>query len=456
MRFVVQLIAYLIAIGILVSAHEFGHFWVARRLGFKVLRFSIGFGKPLWIRTARDGTEYAIGTIPFGGFVRMADEREAPVASEDAARAFNRRPIWQRILVLLAGAGANFVFAILACWVLFMHGIPGERAVLGSVRADSIAARAGLLAGDEIVRVGGRDVATRQGAVLEVLNHLTDDGHLELGLRNGTSTRTATIDIPASQRRALTEPGAWSTLGFSFTEPDLAPVLGEVVPDGAAAAAGLKTGDEVLSVDGHAIKDYREFRTLIRARAGESVPLEVRRGVAHLLITVVPRAKADPGDQSGVLHGQVGVIGGGEPVYPAAMQTLERYGPIDAIGAALRSVGEKTSMTTTFLWRMVTGHVSIKNVSGPIGISRYAGFSLLAGWDRFLEFLAIISISLGVLNLLPVPILDGGQIVYQLAEAVSGKPLSERVQILGQQIGIVLLVLLMSLAVYNDIAWQFG
>ena len=452
----VQVAAFLLAIGILISAHEFGHFWVARRLGFKVLRFSVGFGKPLLMRRGHDGVEYVLGAIPLGGYVRLADEREAPVTDEDVPRAFNRRPVWQRVLVLVAGAGANFLFAILAYWVLFMHGMPGTRPVLGAIKPDSYAARAGLVAGDEIVRVGDRSVATREATVLAVLGHLTDDGRIELGLRHGSSERAATIAVPAAERRALTEPGGWSTLGFSFTAPHLAPVIDRVVPGGAAAAAGVESGDEITAADGHPITDYGDFRTLIRARAGATVPLEVRRGVSHLLLPIVPRAKADAGDTSGALFGQIGVTPAGVPAFPPEMQTLERYGPVDALGAALHSVAEKTAMTLTFLWRMLTGHVSIKNVSGPIGIANYAGLSALEGWATYLEFLALISLSLGVLNLLPVPILDGGQVVYQLAEGISGRPLPERVQVLGQQLGIVLLILLMSLAFYNDIAWRLG
>jgi regulator of sigma E protease len=408
------------------------------------------------MRRGRDGVEYAIGMIPLGGYVRMADEREAPVADADAARAFNRRPVWQRVLVLLAGAGANFLFAIVAFWVLFMHGIPGVRPVLGTITADSMAARAGLETGDEIVGVGGRAVATREGAVLEVLSHLTDDGRIDFRVRRNGHEEVATISVPVGERKALTEPGAWMKLGFAFTNPDIKAVLREVVPDGAAAAAGLKAGDEILSVDGHSLGgDYLKLRELIRPRAGISTPIEVLRGTEHLTVTVVPRARADEGDKSGKLYGQIGILGG-EATYPAAMQTLERYGPIDAAVAAVRAVGEKTGITLKFLGRMVTGQVSIKNVSGPVGIANFAAISFLEGWDTFLNFLALISISLGILNLLPVPVLDGGQIVYQLAEGLLGKPLPERVQIIGQQIGIVLLVLLMSLAFYNDFAWRFG
>ena len=429
---------------------------MARRLGFKVLRFSIGFGKPILMRHGRDGVEYALGAIPIGGYVRLADEREAPVAAEDSPRAFNRRPVWQRVLVLVAGAAANFLFAVFAYWILFMHGIPGLRPVIGSVRADSYAAHAGFVAGDEIVRVGDRAVATREATVLEMLSRLTDDGEIEFGVKHGASVRSARISIPGGERRALTEPGSWSTLGLSFTIPNSPPVLGVVLPDGAAAAAGLKSGDRITAIDGRAIHDFAEVRAVARPHPGASLNLEIERGASHLALTVVPRSGADPENSHGPPVGLLGVQPAGPITFPADMDTLERYGPVAAAGAAISAVGEKTSLTLKFLWRMVTGRVSIKNVSGPLGIANYAGISASEGWATYLEFLALISVSLGILNLLPVPILDGGQVVYQLVEGITRRPVPERVQILGQQIGIVLLILLMSLAFYNDIAWQLG
>lgn len=449
----IMLVSFLVAIGILITAHEFGHFWVARRLGFKVLRFSIGFGKPLLLKRGQDGVEYVLGTIPLGGYVRMADEREAPVEDQDLSRAFNRRPVWQRVLVLVAGAGANFLFAVLAYWILFMHGIPGTRPVVGFVRAGSYAAAAGLAAGDEITRVGTRVVATREAAVLEILSEVTDDGRIDLAVRNGSSERRAVIEVPAEKRRALTEPGGWSQLGFAFSEPN---VIGRVTADGAAAAAGLKAGDRILAVDDRRIGDFFELRTLARSHAGVPLKLDIERGTSHLAVSIEPRLGPDPENAKGPQVGLLGVSPAGAGAFSKDMQTLERYGPVSAVGAAIGAVGDKTSMTLTFLWRMVTGHVSIKNVSGPLGIANYAGISAVEGWATYLEFLALISISLGILNLLPVPILDGGQVVFQLVEAVSRRPVPERVQIVGQQIGIVLLVLLISLAFYNDIAWQFG
>jgi len=453
----IMLAAFLVAIGILITAHEYGHFWVARRLGFKVLRFAIGFGRPLATHRGRDGIEYVLGAIPLGGYVKLADEREGPVAPADLARAFNRKPVWARILVLLAGAGANLVFAVVAYWVLFMVGVPGIRPVIGTVTADSLAAHAGLRPGDEVVRVAGRSVATREAMLLELLGHLTDDGRIELGVSHGGSERRVVITVPEERRRALTEPGAWATgLGFEFSEPHLPVVIGKVTADGAAAAAGLRPGDEVLSVDGAGVSEYTQFRQLIRSHPGATLTLGVRRGAVQLSIPVIARGRHDANDPTGPLVGQIGIESAGTAVFPPEMRTLERYGPVAAIGAALGSTADKTALTLKFLWRMVTGHVSLKNVSGPISIATYAGVSAVQGPAAFLDFLAVISISLAVLNLMPIPILDGGQIVYQIAEAARGRPLPERVQVLGQQLGIVLLILLMSLAFYNDIAWRFG
>jgi len=262
--------------------------------------------------------------------------------------------------------------------------------------------------------------------------------------------------VPEERRRALTEPGAWSQgLGFAFSEPHLAVVLGAVVPNGAAAVAGLKPGDEILAVDGRPVTEYLEFRTTIRAHPGATLLLDVHRGAGQLSLPVVARAIRDP-NEGGALIGQIGVESAGRASFPAEMLTLARYGPLAAMGPAAAATWSKTALTAKFLWSMVTGHVSLKNVSGPISIAAYAGVSALEGPAAFLDFLAIISISLGVLNLLPIPILDGGQIVYQLAEGISGRPLPERIQVLGQQLGIVLLILLMSLAFYNDVAWRFG
>ncbi len=453
----VQVVAFIIAIGILVTVHEFGHFWVARRLGFTVLRFSIGFGKPLWRRVGRDGVEYALGAWPLGGYVKLVDEREGPVAEKDLPGAFTQRPIWARILVLLAGPGANFLFAFLAFWVLFMHGVPGLKAVVGEVTPGSVAASSGLLAGDDILSVGDEAIATREGATLALLSAVLADGHAALRVGRAGNERQLSLDVPLAQRRALTEPGAFAAgIGFDFTRPHIPVVVGQVVPGGAAQAAGLRAGDLIAAIDGVPVTEFVDFRNKISAQPNKTVLLSVHRASEWIELRVAIRAERDPNLAGNPWVGRIGIGPGGGVAYPASVQLVERYGPWGAVRPALTELWSKSVLTLKFLGHMVAGEVSLKNVSGPIGIAAYAGASALAGAVTFIGFLAVISLSIGILNLLPIPILDGGQVVYQLAEAVRGRPLPAGVQLIGQQVGYLVLALLMALAFYNDIARHFG
>lgn len=451
-----SILAFMVAIGVLVAVHEFGHFWAARRLGFKVLRFSIGFGRPLAKRigAAPDRTEYVIAAIPLGGYVRMLDEREGPIAAEDRERSFQSRPPLARILVLLAGPGFNFLFAIAAFWLLFMSGVPGLKPVVGEVTVGSIAAEAGLRSGETIASVGGRPVATREAAVLALLDRLVEGGEVPMSLRDAAGReREATFAVPAERRRALTEPGALlSGLGFSFWYPKLPVVVGRLVDGGAAEAAGLAPGDQILAVDGEPVDDFARFVELVRSRPGETLGFDVRRGNSDRRVAIEVRAEVD----NGQTIGRIGMSPGGSAAFPESMRTEERYGPLAAVKPALDETWSKTLLTVKFLWRMVTGDVSTKNISGPINIAQYAGLSALGGLTYFLGFMALISISLGVLNLLPIPILDGGQVLYQLAEIVKGSPLSDEIQLAGQKVGIAFLVALMGFAFYNDIARLIG
>jgi len=451
-----SLLAFVVAIGVLVAVHEYGHFWVARKLGFKVLRFSIGFGRPLLTRTGRapDRTEYVIAAIPLGGYVKMLDEREGPVAPEDVARSFQRRPPLARIAVLLAGPGFNFLFAVFAFWLLFMYGVPGLKPVVGDVTLGSVAAEAGLRRDDTILAVGGEPVATREQAVLGILDSLVDDGRVPLTVAGAAGPeRDLTLAVPAERRRELTEPGALlSGLGMSFWVPRLPVVVGQVVEGGTAAAAGLEPGDEITAVDGEPVDDFMRFVEIVRARPGETLRFDVRRGNSDQRIGVEVGTELE----DGVPVGRIGMIPGGSAAFPEWMRTEERYNPFLAVKPALGETWSKTVLTVKFLWRMVTGDVSTKNISGPINIAQYAGLSALGGVTYFLGFLALVSISLGVLNLLPIPILDGGQVLYQLAEIIKGKPLSDEAQLLGQKVGIAFLVALMGFAFYNDIARLVG
>ncbi|HSC06397.1 MAG TPA: RIP metalloprotease RseP [Steroidobacteraceae bacterium] len=440
---IVSILAFVIAISVLVAVHEFGHFWVARKLGFKVLRFSIGFGRPLWKRVAADSTEYVIAAIPLGGYVKLLDEREGPVAAHELERSFTRRPVWQRLLVLGAGPTFNFIFAILAYWALFMWGVPQTQPVIGNVTADSYSARAGLRSGDVILRVGEERTPDPKAVIFALLEDLLDDGSTQLTVRSadGRERQLPLTIAGEAERHSLTEPGALLTgLGFDFTPPPVPPIVDRAIADGPAAQAGIEAGDRILAVEGTPMPTGSALVDYVKARPGERVVLTVRRDGSERTVPVTIRAE----QQDGATIGRIGV--------ELRRVELQRLGPFAALGRAGAETWEMSHLTVTMLWNMVMGRVSVKNISGPINIAAFAGETARVGLRPFLTFLAIVSISLGVLNLLPIPILDGGQMVFQVIEWVKGSPLSERAQALGQQVGIALLLLLMSLAFYNDIS----
>jgi regulator of sigma E protease len=446
-------LAFLVAIGILVAVHEYGHFWMARRMGIRVLRFSIGFGKALWSRRGADGTEYAVAAIPLGGYVKLLDEREGPVDPALASQAYNRKPVWARILVLLAGPFANFLFAVVAYWVLFVAGIPALKPVVGEVEADSIAARAGLQAGDEIVGVGGQDTGTREAAVLALLDELMNGRDLELEVRDEAGDSRALRLRIEGERRALTEPGALlSGLGFDFWYPVVPARVGKVLPGSPAERAGLREGDEIREVSGQPVADFQSLVAAVQPKPGSRLEFTIGRDGQTLTVPVEVEAQRE-GER---LVGRIGVQPAAPAALPEGMRTLERYGPVSALARAADKTWGMSVLTVRMLWNVATGDVSVKNLSGPINIAEYAGFSARQGILAFLSFLAIVSVSLFVLNLLPIPILDGGQILYQLAELAKGSPLSERAQAVGQQIGLLLLLVLMSFAFYNDLSRLFS
>jgi len=452
-----HLLAFLVAVGILVTVHEFGHFWVARKLGFKVLRFSIGFGKALWTRRGRDAdqVEYVIAAIPLGGYVKLLDEREGPVDPRELPRAFNRRPHWQRILVLLAGPAFNIVFAILLLWALFwVNGVTEVRAVVGKVLPDSPAAMAGLASGDEILALDGRSAAGQKDVVLGLLEGMTSDGRVQLTVRSeGGAQRVALLHVTdPAERRRLTEPENLLTgLGFGFWRPLQPAKIQVLTPGSAADQAGLKVGDELLAVDGRVVEDFESARQLIEPRAGESLELTIRRDGEQQRVRVdVPVV-----EEGGRRIGRIG-IAAAVPALPESMLLHSRPGPIMSLALGAAESWHMTELQAKVFWGMLRGQVSLKNLSGPLTIAEYAGESARSGVATFLSFLVLISLSLGFINLLPVPILDGGQVVYQVIEWIKGSPLSERAQVLGQQLGIGMLVVLMGAALYYDILRQFG
>jgi regulator of sigma E protease len=451
-EFLFTIVAFIVAISVLVAIHEYGHYIVGRWTGMKVLRFSIGIGNPVWSRRAGpDDTEYCISALPLGGYVRFLDTREGPIEPEDEGRAFNQRPIPARIAVLLAGPLFNFIFAVFAYWALFVYGVPTVTAAVGPVAPGSYAAEAGLETGDRIVSVGDVETLHWEAALVQMLSRMVSDGRIPLTLEDERGRqRQAVIDV-GSERTRLTEPGVlFDGLGFQpWSMNDMSSVIDDLSDDGAARDAGMLEGDRITAIDGEPVSNFGDLVRVVAPRANQRVPVEFERGGRVLTVDVELGATERDGKTVGLL----GVISATDA---SAYYYKRQFGVIDSIGQSLDRTWTSTVFTLQMLGRMLTGDVSIKNISGPINIAQFAGESAQRGVDYYLGFLAIVSISLGVLNLLPVPVLDGGQIVYQLVEAIKGGPLSERAQILGQQIGILALLLLMSFAFYNDIARILG
>jgi len=447
---------FIIGVSLLVTVHEFGHFWVARKLGFKVLRFSVGFGKPLykWVGSAPDHTEYVIAALPLGGYVRMLDERDGEVSREDLPRAFASKPPWQRILVMLAGPAANILFAIVVLWFVFANtGQDLRKPIVGDVRLNSPAAIAGLRSGDEFLSIGAEATPDHSDVLFGLLDMVSGEGSAAVDVRGRDGQiRHLTLSVPdAEQRRELTEPQAlFRGLGFDFWTLPSPARLGKITSGGPAELAGLKRGDLIVAANGTRIQSYRELAEYINARPGETVQFDVRRAEQTLSIRVnIAR------DQVG--KRTIGRIRIDEdpafiPPYPKELTTHVKFGPIESLGMAVHRSWELTATQAKYFVRMLTGHVSFKNLSGAISIAEYAGDSARAGPGSFIQLLIVLSLSLGFLNLLPIPILDGGQIVFQIAEWVRGRPLSDRIYMVGQQAGLLLLVLLMGVALFNDIS----
>jgi regulator of sigma E protease len=457
MDVLIKILAFIVAVSVLVAVHEFGHYWVARRLGFKVERFSIGFGRALWQWRGRDAdrVEYRIAAIPLGGYVKLLDERDAPPDTPELERAFNRRPIPHRIAVLAAGPLFNFGFAVVAFWAMYVAGVPGVAPMVFSVEEGSPAARAGLVADDVIESVGGRAVVTWEGATFAILDELLASGVIDMQVRHADGT-TASVRLDVRGRESeLTEPEAlFDRLGIS-PQPVRSPVAGEVVSGGAAEQAGVLVGDRFTHLDGVRITSFDEFAETVRARPGETVVLGLERNGAPIELRVTIAAT----EQNGVSVGQIGVGHRWSPDVIErlrALQTEQRFGLVEAFTRGAARTWEVSALTVRMLGRMVIGDVSLRNMAGPISIADYAGDHAQAGLSPFLSFLAVVSISLGILNLLPVPLLDGGQIVFQVAEWVKGAPMSERALAFGQQLGILFFILLISFVFYNDLTRVFG
>lgn len=444
-----SVIGFVLAIGVLVVVHEFGHFWVARRLGVKVLRFSVGFGKPLWRKVAgADRTEYVLSALPLGGYVKMLDENEGEVKPEELPRAFNRQRLWKRMAIVLAGPAFNFLFAILAYAILFMIGVDGIKPVVGKVAESSLAAKSGFRAGDEWLRVDDMPVQSWDQHRLYIYRRALDRAEVQVQVRTPTGElQTRTLDlraVPASEINAtLMEQG----IGLYGYMPTLEPVIGSVQSGSAAAAAGVQVGDRLLAIDNVAVTSWQQAVEQISGNPGRTLKFRLQRGDTVLEIPLQPRAQVE-GEKT------VGKIGAGVrlPEIPPEWRVKVRLGPLGALERGAENTWSMSVLTLKMLYKMLLLEVSHENISGPITIAQYAGYSVQIGLDRFLMFLAIVSISLGVLNLLPIPILDGGHLLFYAFEGIKGSPLSERAIGVGQRVGMVVLFGLMMLAFYNDFA----
>jgi regulator of sigma E protease len=449
MALLTTIAAFAVALGCLIVVHEFGHYLVARACGVKVLRFSVGFGKPLWTkRYGRDATEWVIAAFPLGGYVKMLDEREGPVARDELHRAFNRQSVWRRVAIVVAGPAANFLLAIALYWALFIYGVPGLKPVLAEPPAGTPAHHAGFTAGDTLTRIGTEPVATWQDARWVLLQHALQKSTVEVAVRPAAGAAvTRRLDLSGVTTDEL-DSDFLRALGLVRFQPPLKPVIGEVMGGGAAERAGLRAGDEIVAIANQRIEHWDQVVKLVRAHPGASLVVEVRRaGALQPAIAVSPETVIEGGQK-------IGRIGAAPRVDPVALAELivdVRYGPLESFARAARKTWETSIFSLRMLGKMIVGEVSLKNLSGPITIADYAGQSAQSGAGSYLLFLALISISLGVLNLLPIPLLDGGHLMYYAIEILRGRPLSDRAIEIGQHAGLVLLITLMAFALYNDI-----
>ena len=443
MSLLVTLIAFLVALGSLIVVHEFGHYLVARLCGVKVLRFSVGFGKPLLVRRyGADQTEWVVAAFPLGGYVKMLDEREGEVPAHERDRAFNRQSVSRRFAVVSAGPIANFLLAIAVYWVLFMHGVPGMKPVVGVPPAGSPAAQAAVVPGETVLRVGDQPVGTWQELRWVLLERAVAKERVTLEVRSPKGEIAfRKLDLSGLTAADL-DADFLRTIGLTRYSPA---VIGEVLPGQAGERGGLKAGDEVLAADDVALLSWEELVDVVQRRAGSTLALTVRRNGQTLQLAVTPRTVEDNGRM-------IGRIGVSRDIGLLEQQiTQVRYGPFVALGEAVAKTWEISLLSLRMLGKMIVGEVSLKNLSGPITIADYAGQSAQLGWLPYVSFIALISISLGVLNLLPVPVLDGGHLMYYIVEIIKGRPVSERALEIGQRVGLVVLFSLMAFAIYNDI-----
>jgi len=439
--------AFIVALGLLVAVHEFGHFWVARRCGVKVERFSIGFGKAIWRRLGKDGTEYVLALIPLGGYVKMLDGRVDELKPGEEAQAFNHKSVWARMAIVAAGPMANFVFALFAFWLMFMIGVPSVKPVVGEVRPASIVAEAGILPGMEIVGVGGEETGDWESVTYALISHLGDDSvQLKLKAANTSYAVDKTLQL-AGWKFDPDKESPIGSLGIVPLGGKVLPVVQAIVPSSASEKAGLQIGDRIKGVDGEAITEWAQFVERVQQSPAQPLQVTVERGGSEMTLTLTPDGKKVKGQ----LVGFVGLSPQLVPL-PDEYRTLLQYGPLQALWHGVQKTWSLITLTFDMIGKLIGGIVSLDNLSGPISIAKGAGSSADYGLVYFLGFLALISVNLGIINLFPLPVLDGGHLVYFLIEAITGKPVSEKIQEVGFRIGAAILMLLMGIALFNDFA----
>jgi regulator of sigma E protease len=446
MHIIETILSLVLTLGILVTIHEYGHFWVARRFGVKVLRFSVGFGKPLWSWYDRHGTEFAVAAIPLGGYVKMLDAREGPVPPELSDQAFTAKSPYQRIAIAAAGPAANFIFAIAAYWLLAVVGVTTVAPVVGSVTPGSVAERVGLAPGMELKEVDGHGVSSWRSVNMRLLERAGEHGTVTFAVTGGQGQGLLQGEL-GGWNLSTDTPNPLSEFGIVPDRPAIPPVLGTISADGRASAAGLQPGDRIISVDGEPIENWFGLVEHIQQSPEQSLVLRFEREGSERELNIVPAAKTADGGEI------IGLIGAGVqvPEWPESSLREISYGPLAAFPIAVEETWADTRLTLVAIKKMLTGLLSPSNLSGPITIARVAEASVSSGFEDFVRFLAYLSVSLGVLNLLPVPVLDGGHILYYTIEAIRRKPVSEQVQAVGLRIGMALILTLMVFALYNDL-----
>ncbi|MFC5704947.1 sigma E protease regulator RseP [Aeromonas eucrenophila] len=439
--------AFVVALGLLVAVHEFGHFWVARRCGVKVERFSIGFGKAIWRRIGKDGTEYVLALIPLGGYVKMLDGRVDELKPGEEAQAFNHKSVWARMAIVAAGPMANFLFALFAFWLMFMIGVPSVKPVIDEVRPASIVAQAGVLPGMEIVGVGDEATGDWEAVTYALISHLGDDSvRLKLKAADTSYAIEKTLEL-GDWKFDPEKESPIGSLGIVPLGGKVLPVVDAIVPNSASEKAGLQLGDRIKRVGEQEITEWAQFVLRVQQSPEQPLQVMVERGGSDLTLTLLPDAKKVRGQ----LVGFVGLSPQLVPL-PEEYRVLLQYGPLQALWHGAQKTWSLTTLTFDMIGKLIGGIVSLDNLSGPISIAKGAGSSADYGLVYFLGFLALISVNLGIINLFPLPVLDGGHLVYFLIEAVTGKPVPEKIQEVGFRIGAAILMLLMGIALFNDFA----